>query len=98
MAVFTADAIEKTLAEIVEDIIEDWGLDLDGGINGSTRLVADLEFASVDIIQLCVAIEQHYGQKMGFQDLLMKNGSYVSDLSIAQMADFLVDRIKGGDK
>lgn len=93
MVVFTKEAIEKTLVEIVEDLIQDWGIDLDDGITGTTLLVNDLDFASVDIIQLCVAIEQHYDRKIGFQDLLMKDGSYVSDLSIAQMVDFLVDRI-----
>ncbi len=93
MVVFTKEAIEKTLVEIVEDLIQDWGIDLDDGVTGTTLLVNDLDFASVDIIQLCVAIEQHYDRKIGFQDLLMKDGSYVSDLSIAQMVDFLVDRI-----
>ena len=58
-------------------------------ISGKTLLVNDLEFASVDIIQLCVAIEEHYERKIGFQDLLMNEGSYVSDLSIAQMAEFI---------
>jgi acyl carrier protein len=93
MVVFTREAIEKTLVEIIEDLIQDWGIDLDDGVTGSMLLVNDLDFASVDIIQLCVAIEQHYDRKMGFQDLLMKDGSYVSDLSIAQMVDFLIDKI-----
>lgn len=98
MGALTTEAIEKTLVEIIEDLIQDWGLDLDKAIGGHTKLVADLEFASIDVIQLCVAIEQHYGHKMGFQDLLMVDGSYVSDLSIGQIADFLVDRIKGKDR
>ena len=93
MLVFSTDAIEQTLIEIVQDLIQDWGLDLDDGILGQTKLAADLEFASVDIIQLCVAIEQHYNQKIGFQDLLMVDGRYVSDLSISEIAGFLVDRI-----
>jgi acyl carrier protein len=93
MVVFTKEAIEKTLVEIVEDLIQDWGIDLDNGVTGTMLLVNDLDFASVDIIQLCVAIEQHYDRKIGFQDLLMKNGSYVSDLSIVQIVDFLVDKI-----
>ncbi len=91
----TKDAIEKTLAGIVEDLVQDWGIDLNGGVSGKTLLVNDLEFASVDIIQLCVAIEQHYDRKFGFQDLLMKKGSYVSDLSITQMAEFLAVKLQG---
>ena len=86
-------AIEKILIEIIEDLIQDWGLDLDEPIGKHTKLVANLEFASVDVIQLCVAVEEHYGRKMGFQDLLMKDGSYVSDLSIAEISDFLTSRI-----
>lgn len=95
MIVTTKDAIEKTLAGIVEDLVQDWGIDLNGGVGGKTLLVNDLEFASVDIIQLCVAIEQHYDSKFGFQDLLMINGSYVSDLSITQMAEFLAVKLQG---
>lgn len=85
--------IMAKLVEIIEDLTQDWGLDLDQGISGTTSLVNDLEFASVDIIQLCVAIEQHYDRKIGFQDLLMKDGSYVSDLSISQLVQYLKSRL-----
>jgi acyl carrier protein len=83
------ETVESSLIEIVEDLIQDWGIDVDGGINGATQLLGDLDFASVDIIQLCVAIEENYDRKFGFQDLLMNDGSYVSDLSIAQLAKFM---------
>lgn len=87
-------AIEPILIGIVTDMVQDWGISLNGGINNQTLMVADLEFASVDIIQLCVAIEQHYNTKFNFQDLLMNNGRYISDLSIAQMAEFLHNRLE----
>ena len=82
-----------TVIAIVEDLIQDWGVS-EGNTDGSTMLVNDLDFASVDIIQLCVALEQHYDRKLGFQDLLMANGSYVGDLSIAQIAGFIETRFK----
>jgi acyl carrier protein len=85
----TSEAIEAVLIEIVEDLIQDWGLELEEGVNGETLLVNDLEFASVDVIQLCVAVEQHYERKLGFQSLLMVDGSYVSDLALSQMAEFV---------
>lgn len=97
MASFTMDTVEKKVIEIVQDLIQDWGLESDGSISGGTKLVADLEFASVDIIQLCVAVEEHYRRKMGFQSLLMNDGSYVPDLSISEMADFIHNRINGKD-
>lgn len=84
--------IESAVVAIVEDLIQDWGLQLDGRIGAPTRLFADLDFASVDIIQLCVAIEQSYDRKLGFQDLLMKEGAYVSELTIGEVADFVAER------
>ena len=88
-------SIEKTLVDIVEDLIQDWGLELESGVSGQTSLVKDLDFASVDIIQLCVAIEQYYERKFGFQELLMKDGSYVSDLTITQVSDFVGNKLRG---
>jgi len=84
---------ESAVLTIVEDLIQDWGLELSTGLHGATLLVEELDFASVDIIQLCVALEQHYGRKLGFQDLLMVDGSYVGDLSIAQVAKFVDARL-----
>jgi len=87
--------VEDVLIGIAGDLIQDWGLEMEG-ISVSTKLVADLEFASVDIIQFCMAIEQHYDWKLGFNKLLIKDGSYVPDLSIAQVASFVADALNGG--
>jgi acyl carrier protein len=86
-------SVESSVIAIVEDLTQDWGLESDD-IDGSTLLVEQLDFASVDIIQLCVAIEQHYDCKLGFKELLLVDGSYVGDLSIAQIADFVARRVE----
>jgi len=83
------DTTIDTVVAIVDDLTQDWGLELDGPTDAQTKVVADLEFASVDIIQLCVALEECYGRRFGFQDLLMKDGSYVGDLSLGQLAAFV---------
>ena len=88
------ETTEKTTIAVVADLIQDWGLELDDPLSGSTLLVADLEFASVDIIQLCVALEESYERKLGFHDLLMRDGSYVHDLSIAQIAAHVESRLE----
>ncbi|HEY0973491.1 MAG TPA: hypothetical protein VGE57_03265 [Solimonas sp.] len=55
-----------------------------------TQLLADLGFESIDIIQLVVAIQEDIvKRKLSFDQLLMKNGRYVDDLSIGQIADYL---------
>lgn len=83
----------ETVIAVVEDLTQDWGLDLSDPVGAATLLAADLQFASVDIIQLCVALEQTYGRRFGFQDLLMKDGSYVGDLTIGQFAEFIEGRL-----
>jgi len=89
MSKLMKDTTIATVVAIVDDLTQDWGLDTDSPSGATTMVVADLEFASVDIIQLCVALEQCYGRRFGFQDLLMKNGSYVGDLSLGQLAAFV---------
>jgi acyl carrier protein len=79
----------ETVIAVVEDLTQDWGLDLAAPVDASTMLASDLQFASVDIIQLCVALEQIYRRRLGFQDLLMKDGSYVGDLALGQFAAFI---------
>jgi acyl carrier protein len=86
----------ETVVAIVEDLTQDWGLDLEGPIGAETKVVADLEFASVDIIQLCVALEQCYERRFGFQDLLMKDGSYVGDLTLGTLAAFVDSKLTSG--
>jgi acyl carrier protein len=78
-----------TVIAIVQDLIQDWGLDEDTEAGAQTRLASDLQFTSVDIIQLCVALEECYDRRFGFHDLLMKDGSYVGDLTLGHLAAFV---------
>ncbi len=91
------DSVQQTVVSIVEDLIQDWGLDLEEPIDSHTRLAKELDFVSVDFIQLLVAIEQHYGRKFGFQDLVMQNGSYIPDLTISQIVEFVGKALRSED-
>ncbi len=88
--------ISQDLADILNEMIEDWGVELDEPIGDSTTLVGDLEFSSIDIIHLVMAIEDHFEHpKMGFNDLLMEDGKYVQDLEVGKVVDFIGSKIKG---
>jgi acyl carrier protein len=91
---FRQHTAEQTVCAIVEDLIQDWGLELEAPVGATTLLVADLDFTSVDVIQLCVALEQSYERKLGFQDLLMRDGSYVGDLTLAEVAAHVEARLQ----
>ena len=86
------EKIEASLISLLERFVEEWGVD--HKISPSSAIVADLEFESIDIIQLVVAIEQKFGRRnMGFDELLMKNGRYVDDLTVSQISGFVASKL-----
>ena len=89
MSIVMGDTTLATVVAIVNDLTQDWGLDLREPPGADTLLAADLQFTSVDIIQLCVALEECFDRRFGFQDLLMKDGSYVGDLSLGHLSHFV---------
>ncbi|MEM1429110.1 MAG: acyl carrier protein [Pseudomonadota bacterium] len=87
-------ATETKLVSTIECFVADWGLATE--ITRETALVDDLEFDSIDVIQLIVAIETAFSRRnLGFQELLMVDGRYVEDLTVGQISDFLEARILG---
>lgn len=84
--------VDGQLIAILSDLTEEWGLDEEIGLE--SKIVADLEFESIDIIQLVVAIEKHFARRnMGFDELLMKDGKYVDDLSVRQISTFVKKKL-----
>ncbi len=88
------EVIVAQLKVLLKDFTQDWDHEFEGEMDRSTKLLGDLGFESIDIIQLVVAIEEDISKKkVPFDQLLMKDGRYVDDLSIGQIADFLVERM-----
>ena len=84
--------VETAVIQVLEELVWDW--DLDATIDAKTKLVADLEFESIDVIQLVVALEEHFRRRnLGFDQLLMVDGRYVDDLAVAEIVRFLSTRL-----
>ena len=80
----------QQLITLLQDFTQDWDNEFEGQMDRDTRLLADLGFESIDIIQLVVAIQEDIvKRKLSFDRLLMKDGRYVDDLSVGQIADYL---------
>jgi acyl carrier protein len=80
---------------VAEHIVSDWDLDLPAPLGPATRLVADLDFDSIDLVCLFVTLEQHHdGVAFGFDTLVMVDGEYVDDLTLAQIADHVAARLQ----
>ena len=88
--------VQSDILSLVADMVQDWDTTPAGDIAASTRLVNDLGFCSVDIISLVVAIEEHFRTRnLGFAELLMRDGSYVDDLAICDLARFVAAKLAG---
>ncbi len=88
----TPTDISTRLRATLAEFIADWGLDTE--ITRETSLVEDLEFDSIDVIQFVVEMEKAFqSRSLGFQTLLMQEGRYIDDLTVAQIEAFLESRL-----
>jgi acyl carrier protein len=89
-----SQGISVKLIKLLDEFTQDWDHEMGGKMSRETKLAGDLNFESIDIIQLVVAIEEDIThKKMPFDQLLMHEGRYVDDLSIGQISDFLAARM-----
>ncbi|UXE59310.1 MAG: acyl carrier protein [Woronichinia naegeliana WA131] len=90
------DVTERVIT-IIDDMTQDWDLPSDEPISATTQLMDDLAFESVDVVQLIVALEENFKNpsaeaRLPFEKLIMIDGRYVDDLSIDEIAEFLVSQ------
>jgi acyl carrier protein len=82
--------ISDSVLKILERMTSDWDIGYSGGINADTRLIGDLTFESIDMVQFVVAVEEQFGRRdLPFEKLLMVDGHYVDDLRVTDVIDFL---------
>ncbi|MBL8260525.1 MAG: acyl carrier protein [Candidatus Competibacteraceae bacterium] len=76
--------------QVLETMTQDWDMDYAGTINEDVKLVEDLTFASIDIIQLVVALEEAFQRRdLPVDKLLLKDGRYVDEIKVSSIVDFL---------
>jgi acyl carrier protein len=82
------------LVGILKELTSDWDHEFSGSIGADTRLIADLAFESIDVVQLIVAIEEKYQRRdLPFEELLMVDGGYVEEIRVGELVDFLHSRL-----
>ncbi len=86
--------VHALVVSLLRDLVEEWELDgWEDEVDEETCLIADLGLTSVDFVDLFVSIEKELGRSIGFHDLLMVDGKYVSDLSLGELTEFTEDRL-----
>lgn len=95
----TNGGTDKILAELVAiltDMTSDWDIEYGDGIGMNTRLIGDLEFESIDVVQLIVAIEERFQRRdLPFEKLLMHDGRYVDEILVSDAVEFLNQHLNG---
>ena len=86
------DTIEKTVIATLEDLVQDW--DIEEPIQCDTKVVADLGFESIDLIQMVAALERAFKLKGGsLVEMLVADGRYVDDLTVDQIVQRIAIRV-----
>ena len=86
----TPQDIHTRLILLLDNMTQEWGTELLEPLGAETRLVEDLGFESVDLMQLIVAIEQAFGVRgLPYDQVLMRDGGYVTEITVRQLTDFL---------
>ena len=50
-APLTEETILKDIVEILEEMTSDWDLEFNGSIGPETKIISDLSFESIDVVQ-----------------------------------------------
>lgn len=89
-----SQVILRALLDILEDMIADWDMDLDSPLGPETRLIADLSFESIDVVQLVADIEEHFhNREIPFEELVMRDERYVDEIVVGDVRDFLLKHL-----
>jgi acyl carrier protein len=83
-----AAPIRVAVNDIIKQTTAAWDLD-DEPIEDTTTLIADLGFSSVDLIHLMASIEMHFHRKFPYDEIIMKDGQYVDDITVLELMDFV---------
>ncbi|MFL5542202.1 MAG: acyl carrier protein [Longimicrobiaceae bacterium] len=85
-----AGTVLDDVVRMVEELSTGWDHGFGDPIGEDTGLVGDLGFESMDVVMLLVAIEGHYQrQDFPFDQLLTRDGQYVTELRVGDVAAFL---------
>jgi acyl carrier protein len=78
------------VVRILGEITYDWDMEFDGAIGPDTKLITDLGFESIDVVQFVVAMEEHFRRRgLPWEEFLMVDGRYVDEIKVDDTVAFL---------
>ncbi len=92
-ASWTREQLRTDVVEILREKSRKVDSDFSGPLTEETRIVGDLDFESVMIVEFCMAVGKHLRKKLPFQNLVFHNGQF-QDFTLGQLLTFLEDQLK----
>lgn len=84
----------EILGDIAAILSNRLGVQSAGSIDMDTRFFADLGLASIDAVVLSEAIQNHYNQRLPFNELMAEIGRRTDrDLSIGELVKFVSEHL-----
>lgn len=84
------EIILNSIISILKDITCDCDMEFSAPIGADTKLIAELAFSSIDVVQFVVAIEEHFKRRgLPFEELVMIDGRYVDEIKVNDVVDFV---------
>jgi acyl carrier protein len=87
----TRQEILDYLLHTMQELTEDW--DYAEPVSPKSLLFTEMGLESLDAVVLGTAIQEHYQAQMPFAELLAEIGQQQRDLSINELADFVVTHL-----
>ena len=85
---WTRDELRTDVLEILSAKSKKLDSDFSGPLTEETRIVGDLDFESVILVEFCMAIGKHFRKKLPFQNLVLQNGQF-QDFTVGELVTFL---------
>lgn len=82
------DRIQADLVALLREQVREFDLE-PGDIGPQTLLVQELGFNSIDIMHLLASVDMHYERHLPYDELILAEGRYVSDIRVSDLVDFI---------
>jgi acyl carrier protein len=84
----TSARVWTDIGEVVTQLLAERGEE-PGSMTADTNIGADLGISSVDAIHMMIMLEDRLATELNFQELAVRDGEYVQDISLGELRAFL---------
>lgn len=88
MGTFTSATVWADIHDVITQMLAERGEE-PAAMTTDTRISADLGISSVDAIHMMIMLEDRLTTPLNFQEIAVRDGEYVQDISLGELRAFL---------